>query len=385
MNLKYQNNVGADPSSPSSVAGLLRRTGVAVLRRVEVTRLGSGERQGLLTSSPPIAAARSPVNDGAHGVTRPTDSPVTRHPSLVTCHAFTLVEILVVVVLLSFIILALMTVFNATQTAFRASLTQTDVMEGGRSAMGMIKNDLDSMTPSFGQSNQPAFDGTSLVPVNFSSFVVVTGTNTPLVQSLTGVSNPTNNRVNVLEEFFILSRQNTMWTGTGYFVDTVSTNYLNPLYRFSMTTNVMAADPMVLYNTFCTNLPTFTGRPISINNPSMSHLMDGVVHLTVRAYDPNGIWMTNGYPLGYTNTAKNAWFSQQMLGEAGFVMFSNTLPAAVEVNLGVLEDRVLQRAQSLPNFPPVLAQSNYLAQQAGKTHLFRQRFPIRNVDPSAYQ
>ena len=67
-------------------------------------------------------------------------------------------------------------------------------------------------------------------------------------------------------------------------------------------------------------------------------------------------------------------------------MYSNTLPAAVEVELGVLEDRSIQRAESLPDGAAVSwARSNYLAQQAGKVHLFRQRFPIRNVDPSAYQ
>jgi hypothetical protein len=62
-------------------------------------------------------------------------------------------------------------------------------------------------------------------------------------------------------------------------------------------------------------------------------------------------------------------------------MFSNTLPASVEIQLGMLEDRTLQRAQSISG----LTQSNYLAQHAGQVHLFRQRIPIRNVDPSAYQ
>ena len=35
-----------------------------------------------------------------------------------------------------------------------------------------------------------------------------------------------------------------------------------------------------------------------------SHLLDGVVDLRVRAYDLNGVWMTNGYPYGYTNVVK---------------------------------------------------------------------------------
>ena len=273
-------------------------------------------------------------------------------------------EILVVVVLMALIVLALMAVFSSTQAAFRASITQTDVLEGGRAAMGLIKSDLESMTPSFGVSNGAV------------NFCVITNqyqyqsNSAPLVQSLTGSGSQRNN---VLEKFFILTRQNTTWTGTGYVVDTTSTNYFNPLYRFSITTNVMARNvPAVLYTNF-----------LNASFTNMSHLMDGVIHLTVRAYDPNGYWMTNVYEFynGQFITNRNVWFSGPAWGEVSFYMFSNTLPASVEIQLGLLEDRTLQRAQSIS----VLTQSNYLAQHAGQVHLFRQRFPIRNVDPSAYQ
>jgi hypothetical protein len=62
-------------------------------------------------------------------------------------------------------------------------------------------------------------------------------------------------------------------------------------------------------------------------------------------------------------------------------MFSNTVPASVEVELGVLEDRTLQRAESLSG----AVQTAYLWNHAGQVHIFRQRAWIRNVDPSAYQ
>jgi type II secretory pathway component PulJ len=279
--------------------------------------------------------------------------------------AFTLIEILVVVVLMALIVLALMAVFSSTQAAFRASITQTDVLEGGRAAMGLIKSDLESMTPSFGVSNGAV------------NFCVITNqyqyqsNSAPLVQSLTGSGSQRNN---VLEKFFILTRQNTTWTGTGYVVDTTSTNYFNPLYRFSITTNVMARNvPAVLYTNF-----------LNASFTNMSHLMDGVIHLTVRAYDPNGYWMTNVYEFynGQFITNRNVWFSGPAWGEVSFYMFSNTLPASVEIQLGLLEDRTLQRAESIP---VANVRSNYLAQHAGQVHLFRQRFPIRNVDPAAYQ
>ena len=68
-----------------------------------------------------------------------------------------------------------------------------------------------------------------------------------------------------------------------------------------------------------------------------------------------------------------------LLGEANLYMFSNTVPAAVEVQIGVLEDRIRQRAESILN---VNARSNYLAQQAGAVHLFRQRVTIPDFQPA---
>jgi hypothetical protein len=287
--------------------------------------------------------------------------------------AFTLVEILVVVVLMALIILALMAVFNSTQSAFRASITQTDVLEGGRSVMGLIKSDLEPMTPSFGSSPR----GNSAVPVNFYA---ATGTNVPLMQSLTGSGQQ---RANVQEIFFILSRQNTTWTGVGYVVDTASTNHLNPLYRFSMSTNVMAADPAVLYYNF---LSAIAYLPIPPNAINLSHLIDGVVDLRVRAFGTNGVWITTNVVVN-NGLFTNVWVGSTNSftgGEPSFVyMYSNAVPASVEVELGVLEDRTLQRAETWLNNSS--AQTNYLAQHVGQVHLFRQRFLIRNVDPSAYR
>jgi hypothetical protein len=116
--------------------------------------------------------------------------------------------------------------------------------------------------------------------------------------------------------------------------------------------------------------------------------MDGVVALTVRAYDVNGGWMTNNitYSGGQIATNKNVLYfpsGPPAWGQVGFIMFSNTLPASVEIEMGVLEDRALQRAESLSG--SYQAQSSYLAGSAGQVHVFRQRVSIPNVDPAAYQ
>jgi prepilin-type N-terminal cleavage/methylation domain-containing protein len=337
------------------------------------------------------------VTSGEWRVTRlgtRTVCPVTRHPSPVTRTAFTLVEMLVTLALLSLIVLALMTVFNSTQKAFRASLTQTDILESGRLAMDLITSDLEAMTPSSSlvMTNNPLWylpsidNGTNNDSVNF--YADTNSGYTPLIQSLTASSQ---SRTNVLENFFSLSRQNIggspSWVGTGYYVAAnrppPDTNDIYALYRFYATTNVQAAPPASLYN-------AFLSIPLT-NSVYWSHLVDGVVDLMVRPYDPNGLGMTNTYEYNYngiinnTNINQNTLFLTPNQGLVGFLMYSNTVPASVEVEMGVLEDSTLQRAEGLPNVAPAYAQTAYLSNHVGQVHLFRQRVVIRNVDPTVYQ
>ena len=130
--------------------------------------------------------------------------------------AFTLIEVMVVVVLLALIVIALMSVFNITQNAFRASVTQADVMESGRATMDLMAGDLRAMAPSSGQSNNVTG------AVNFYAAVTnFASPPSPLIQPMVG-GNST--RMNVLENFFILSRGSASgvatWYGVGYAVAT---------------------------------------------------------------------------------------------------------------------------------------------------------------------
>ena len=279
--------------------------------------------------------------------------------------AFTLVEVLVVMTLLSFIVIALMGVFNSTQAAFRASLTQTDVLESGRAAMNLITGDLRAMSPSLGGSNGAVnfYAGNNSVQLGSGA--------TPLIQPLIASSK---SRTNLLQNFFILSRENQTWTGTGYFVNPTATNAINPLYRFSMSMSAAALNsPAQLYTSFTNTALT--------NQQYWSRLVDGVVTLRVRAYDPDGVWLTNGYFTPPRALVKNVSFAPIDWGEVGFTMYSNALPAAVEIELATLEDRTLQRAESRPMGP---LRNQYLAEQSSKVHVFRQRVAIPNVDTAAY-
>ncbi|HZI31183.1 MAG TPA: hypothetical protein VFF11_02510, partial [Candidatus Binatia bacterium] len=215
-------------------------------------------------------------------------------------------------------------------------------------------------------------------PVNFA--VLANSGYVPLTQNMQG--SPTSaERTNRLNFFFVLGRENTKWTGTGYVVVATNTSHLYPLYRFYAETNV-AYSPQLLYNQFISEL-------IDAQWTNMSHVLDGVVQLTVHAYDTNGTWINNAdWPYYYTN-ADNTLFLPPAYNEPQLFMFSNTVPAAVQLEIGVLEDRALARAQSLSiptKFPwQATAQWKYLQNQAGAVHLFRQRVSIPNVDPSAYQ
>jgi prepilin-type N-terminal cleavage/methylation domain-containing protein len=295
---------------------------------------------------------------------------------------FTLVEILVVLVLLSLIVFALMAVFSGIQRAFRASLTQTDTLEGGRAVMDMMANDLATMTPSDGDTNPAVvgFDGPT--PVNFFISERAFPSQyppTPLFQPL--MSSPSGAmRSNILENIFMLSKGNIngvpSWIGTGYSVNTnLADGTLYPLYRFYMTTNAAAgpAGPTGLFNQWV--LYNYT------NSSEWSHLMDGVVNLTAQAYDTNGILMTNGYANPGVLHVRFVRFNPDLYGVTDAVFYSNAVPASVQIEMGTLEDQALRRAEAMTG----LNQSNYLSNDIGQVHLFRQRVWIRNVDPTAYQ
>jgi prepilin-type N-terminal cleavage/methylation domain-containing protein len=290
--------------------------------------------------------------------------------------AFTLVEVLVVMVLLSLIVLALMAVFNSTQTAFRASVTQSGVLEDGRATMDLLARDLRAMAPSDGVSN-------SLIgAANFSAGVsIFSPPPSPLVQPMVGGNSV---RTNVVEGIFILGRGNQngapVWTGVGYAVATnVPPGSLYALYRFYAQTNIQA-NPRGLFNAY---LAEVTGGQWA----NMSHLMDGVVSLTVLPCDVNGGPMTtnivNAGGLSVTN--QNVLYLAPLWGQTGFVMFSNTLPVSVQIEMGVLEDRALRRAESLPDAGANSPQARYLVGSASRVHVFRQRVWIPNADPSAFR
>ena len=343
---------------------------------------------------------------------------------------FSLVEILVTVALLSFIILGLFAVFNQTQRAFRSTMNQTDILEAGRAVNDQLGRELEQLVPSGGgwfdfQSSRHLAPSLSLYGISG----VVTGANfyaqslrgAPLVQALPGApTDPLTSRpvyrVNLLQDIFFLLRDNQNWVGIGYCVRTQDvtgrlwlpevavrppTNGVGSLYRYSITA------PVVL-NTGLPQDPSFLcANFVAACQPGSAlisnRVCDGVISFHLRAF------ATNGFPIFYTNLFGGrasfrsdgfsfpARFSLVQNASAvptlnpqypdystGCWFWSNAVPASVELELGILEARSLTRFNSIGDPAARIA---YLQRDdiSTRVQVFRQRIPIRNVDPLAFQ
>src|ERR1051326_4837827 len=154
-------------------------------------------------------------------------------------HAFSLIEILVVVALMTIIILGLLLMFLQTQRAFTSSMTQSDVLAAGRAVMDLIPRELEQMTPSQIPSFRLAQNGPEYRCTNFFS-QVSSEFYPPLLQGLPGNSRP---RTNIVKNLFFLSRNNQDWIATGYAViPTYRGAGLGALYRFVSVTNTMRSE-----------------------------------------------------------------------------------------------------------------------------------------------
>jgi len=276
---------------------------------------------------------------------------------------FTLVEMLVVMALLSIIVFGLMAMFNETQKAFRASLTQTDVLEGGRAVADMLARELSTTTPSYGSQ-----------VTNFSAQIPGT---TPVWQELPGGDSL--HRTNTLENLFFLGRENQKWIGYGYC-------FTNPedgaatLFRYYSETNINA-NPGPIWSDFDQQ------HLINYRATNLHRIIDGVVQFRIRVFDTNGALLAQDLPNLLGNNSghlkSDIKISTLVPGEIGRYIFkSNAVPAYVEFEMGILEKRAYERFKTMPDYQ---SRINFLATQAGLVHIFRQRIPVRTLDYSAYQ
>ena len=271
--------------------------------------------------------------------------------------AFTIVELLVAISILTLIVLVLYGLFDQVQKALRSNVAQIDVHEGGRAGMELMSRELEQMQA-----------GNLLTNVNlFTRFTAI-----PYRQALLDAGA---DRVNALEEIFFLSLSNKHWIGTAYRVLTLNTNGIptnfattgvGTLCRLSTNTHVADFRSPSLYSQLLNNSAT--------NLFKFQRVIDGVIHFRVRAYDHNGLLITNNFN---TNILSGVLVTTNVFDkdvEYSYAFTNKALPAYLEIELGVLEPQVAERYRSYPN---ATVASNYLARRAGAIHLFQQRVPIR--------
>jgi len=278
--------------------------------------------------------------------------------------AFTVVELMVAVSIMTLIVLALYGMFDQVQKALRGNVAQVDVLEGGRAAMELMTREMEQIQA----GNVP--DRTNLY-VGLGRDANLGQWQLPVRQELLDVNEY---RTNVLQEVYFLSHFNRQWTGTGYRV--LASNLKSQAFnQFAL----IGVGTLARYSTNIhdsdlarSNLFGLVMDPRPVNLANYQRLVDGVVHFRVRAYDGRGLpltYLTNNY-VGVNMLNDNN------TGETQYTFTNVGAPAYLELEMGVLEPHVLERLKS---FPTLAAATNFLAKQTGKIHLFHQRVPIRTA------
>ncbi len=293
--------------------------------------------------------------------------------------AFSLIEVMVAVSLLSFIIVGLLAMFFQVQRAFRAGTAQADIMEGGRATMGLIVRDLQEMT------------ACQLVTV--ANCVIKPSTRVD-GSPLNAMVNPTyqdiptgSRRTNWFQDLRFMSRVNDKWMATSYRV-VFGENGVGALYRLMEETNRMTLFDQSSNTVW--NLNLLSTAPFGATVPFYGavsnyyhRLVDGVVSFDVRAFDTNGLAFPDIDPRNLPANPNTRWSPNIRVDNAGsFFEFSNDeVPAYVDIELAILEPSTLAKFRGREDISQAQA-LEYLQRQIGRTHVFRQRVAIR---PSATQ
>jgi hypothetical protein len=364
-------------------------------------------------------------DSGLSGCRRPR----TAQRAVPTLRAMSLIEMMVAVTLLVVIILGLTAMFNQTRKAFNIGLSNVDYQDAGRVAMDVISRDLQQIAPTY----YSAFNYFQYIN-NPDNYIFTNGLNFYASPSLGGTNYAwpmTGGDVTnfSLASLYFLTRSNQQWTAVGYrltYSDVA--NGIGTLCRFSTNnpTNTTLAPLQVGSSPVNRNTQIYNFLENDPPAPPASFVpvVDNVVDFRIRAYDRNGlliptpiiqyatatkppppaaeIFATNytgnapvvlPFPdLGYwidpnasvnpVFTNFNISYSPQFTGDYQYQFLSNSVPAYVEIELGIMETPTVQQLQALTNSPA--AYVSFLTNHAAQVHIFRQRITIPSTDPAAY-
>jgi type II secretory pathway pseudopilin PulG len=345
---------------------------------------------------------------------------------------FSLIELTVAVGLLTIVILALYSMFHQTQQAFHKALNQADTTEGVRSSIELIAADLQkAATPGIKQMINMA-----ILP---APPVVGYGVTNRL--ALPGKDGSAANVLALNEILFSYQDSSNGWHTAGYLIgppdglgSAQPLEGVCSLYRFddATLTNETAklgagrfgygANPFPLRGN-PTNLAFILGGRFTnlasaartggykLLTDKASRVLDGVVYFKITALDSYGnpyIYLpapgntSYVYPPAVTNNLRyttdlppyqihlsRVWAINQSLlpapipNESTALFFGTNLPAAIDIELGILDTQQTERFRVLPP-PPAKTRLNFLANFGGQIVTLKQRVNLRNA-PHSYQ
>ena len=308
--------------------------------------------------------------------------------------AFSLLELLVAMGLLSVVILTLYAMFDQTQKALHANIAQTDVMESGRSAMELIVRDIErAQSPRL--TPIPGIRGFTNINLAIRKKLFANSFIPPGVTDVLHRDYPLN------ELFFLTPLQGNRWTSVGFFVAN-STNAsldadenLGALYRYQDTVTEIArgADAAKRFFWFYrftladekdaisprVQDQDFISRKNEYRSTNSTRLLDNVIFFRVLPFSSTGIPIDYNTPRSFfTNTfAAGIVLTNQAIDSFTATTFrGSALPSAVEVELGMLSPRLWTQYTNQVSFD---LKTNFLAKHIADILVFRQRIPLRTA------
>lgn len=328
--------------------------------------------------------------------------------------AFTVVELMVAVSLMTLIVFALYAMFNQTQKAMRANESQVDSTERGRGVLELVSRELESARVGMRADTTNVWLRTALLP---SAQNDVPGPN-PAPTTTEPL------RENRFDDVYYLAKTEKAWRGVGYVV-LLSTNMtgkgdalarpttgLGTLYRYEtpLTNRNYAFPSTNLFTGFVKNLPPDGGSLMATNATNFSQISQGIVHFRVLPYDTRGQLMslqttnidsayhmirvnpafgTMKYPLSNVqgNATTNFNIVNVVLAQGTIkdplstlaTFRSNALPAYLELELGVLEPDALRTYNQMIKDEQGAQAKAFLERRIAKVQIFRKRIPLRTV------
>jgi prepilin-type N-terminal cleavage/methylation domain-containing protein len=307
---------------------------------------------------------------------------------------FSLLEVLVAVGLMSIVVLALYSMFDQTQKALRQNAGQTDISEAGRAAMELIVRDVEKAWA-------------AKIPAVTNNGVVLPAVNNLVIRRVYPANQLREfgddySRDTTFHELFLLSRPDSGSNpGLGLFVAEENNPLLRvedqvgTLYRYEVPPDspVYGIDGKDLFETVASVSPQTLQRPgtarwtfrnfwsqfdgpTALVRTNASRLIDGVVFFRVFAYGPNGQILDRSTVFTNNVPADVVPYAETGPGIENLTTFGNAaLPSAVEVELGILPQRLFTQFRSLPD----QLKTNFLSRNFANILVFRQRIALRTA------